>query len=259
MAVKAFDAEIATIAHSVKTIDAATIRYGFWCSALERIRLKKTDIDGHPLVEDLSKSNLSSTQMYWLEGSLKARAESLDRRIYSISDLDDYAHKSLVPILWCVNQIAKEGPNTSLVDQEHVLDHLGKAQLTIRRLKGLAKALSAHNPLAEQFIPIGLLGRFGLNGPKMIESLNLKQPGDLKSLSDVVHELASHAHTHLSLINPAHEQSDLFVRLSKYSSLRYLEELEKRNFLITHPALQRIGSHRDGILPIKLYMKTIIF
>lgn len=38
MAVKAFDAEIATISHSVKTPEAAAIRYEFWGTALKRIK-----------------------------------------------------------------------------------------------------------------------------------------------------------------------------------------------------------------------------
>jgi hypothetical protein len=38
LAVKAFDAESATISHAVKTLDAANIRYEFWRSALKRIK-----------------------------------------------------------------------------------------------------------------------------------------------------------------------------------------------------------------------------
>lgn len=42
MAVKAFDAEIATISHSVKTPEAAAIRYEFWKSGLKRIRSRES-------------------------------------------------------------------------------------------------------------------------------------------------------------------------------------------------------------------------
>lgn len=42
MAVKAFDAEIATISHSVKTPETAAIRYEFWGSALKRIKRKES-------------------------------------------------------------------------------------------------------------------------------------------------------------------------------------------------------------------------
>lgn len=38
MAVKAFDAEIATIAHMVKTPEAASMRYEFWKTGLNRIK-----------------------------------------------------------------------------------------------------------------------------------------------------------------------------------------------------------------------------
>lgn len=42
MAVKAFDAEIATIAHTVKTPEAAAIRYEFWKSGLHRIKTNES-------------------------------------------------------------------------------------------------------------------------------------------------------------------------------------------------------------------------
>ncbi len=170
--------------------------------------------------------------------------------------MDDYAHKSLVPILWCVNEVIRKELSK---EGEHLLDHLGKAQVTIRRLKGLAKALSSGNPQAEQFIPIGLLGKFELNGPKMVESL---KTGEADKLADVVHEMASHAHSHLSLIKPSAQNCDpkftKFMKLSKYSSGRYLKELEKNNFSILNPKMQRIGSQRDGILPIKLYFQKFL-
>lgn len=191
---------------------------------------------------------MSASQIYWLEGSLKSRADGFDRRIYTLNDLDEYAHKSLVPILWCINEVITTELN---VEREHLLGHLGKAQVTIRRLKGLAKALSSGNPQAEQFVPIGLLGKFGLNGPKMLESL---KSGETEKLTDVVHEMASHAHSHLSMIK---EKPEAFLKLSKYSSERYLKVLEKNNFTILNPKIQRIGSQRDGILPIKLFFQNL--
>lgn len=158
--------------------------------------------------------------------------------------MDEYAHKSLVPILWCINEVISDKSN---VEMEHLLDHLGKVQVMLRRLKGLAKALSIGNPIAEQFVPISLLGKFGLNGPKMIESL---KTGETEKLTDVVHEMASHAHSHLTMIRSC---PDAFIKLSKYSSERYLKTLEKSKFSILNTKVQIIGSQRDGLLPIKLY------
>ena len=42
IAVKAFDAEIAMIAHSVKTSEAAAVRYEFWKIGLQRIKSKES-------------------------------------------------------------------------------------------------------------------------------------------------------------------------------------------------------------------------
>lgn len=129
---------------------------------------------------------------------------------------------------------------------EHLLDHLGKVQVMLRRFKGLGKTLSTGNPLAEQFVPVSLLGKFGLNGPKMIESL---KAGEIEKLTDLVHEMASHAHSHLSMIRSCPNN---FIKLSKYSSERYLKTLEKNNFSILSTKVQIVGSQRDGFLPIKL-------
>ena len=46
MAVKAFDAEIATISDLAKTPEAAAIRYEFWRSALKRIKENQSGIEG---------------------------------------------------------------------------------------------------------------------------------------------------------------------------------------------------------------------
>jgi hypothetical protein len=183
--------------------------------------------------------------MYWLEGSLKARADGSDLRIYTLQDLDEYAHKSLVPILWCINEVILCKADA---EKDHLLDHLGKAQVMLRRLKGFAKTLSTGNPHAEQFVPISLLGKFGLNGSKMIELL---KTGENEKLKDLVHEMASHAHSHLSLMRKC---PDSFVKLSKYSCERYLKTLENNNFSILSSKVQIIGSQRDGLLPIKLFI-----
>lgn len=44
MAIKAFDAETATISHSVKTPEAAAIRYEFWRIGLRKIKSKESGI-----------------------------------------------------------------------------------------------------------------------------------------------------------------------------------------------------------------------
>lgn len=205
-------------------------------------------------MEDLFKANLSSMQLYWLETSLKARADGLDRRIFSFGDLDEYAQKSLVPILWCLEGIigSKSGDK---IRNEHNLEHLGKAQLIIRRLKGLGKALSLKNPSAEQFIPTSLLGSLGVNGPEMIDSL---KTGNLDKLTEVVYKMASHAHSHVKLISSENnaDSDDLFLKLSKYTANRYLNELERAKFFILEEKVRRIGSERDGLLPLKLYFKS---
>lgn len=201
-------------------------------------------------MEDLFRSNLSENQLSLLEEALNSRASNLDRRIYSLADLDDYAHKSLVPILRSIdetiscNEIHKS-------KRDHLLEHLGKAQVTVRRLRGLSKALTKNNPLAEQFIPISLLGASGLNGPQM-----LKESSKSDKIKDLVHKMASHAHSHLSMISP--DPSDgLFIKLSAFGCQRYLTELQKQNFDVCSTNVENIGSQKDGFLPIKLFFKSL--
>lgn len=204
-------------------------------------------VDGHPVMEDLFRSDLTANQLNLLEESLNSRADSLDRRIYSLADLDEYSQKSIVPILRSID----ESIGSSMAKRDHLLEHLGKAQVTIRRLRGLAKALNTSNPLAEQFIPIGLLGPSGLNGPQMIKE---SSKGD--KMKDLVHEMTSHALSHLSLI-PRDGANGLFVKLSAYGCQRYLLDLKKQNFDVCNEKVWKIGSQRDGFLPLKLFVKSL--
>ena len=207
-------------------------------------------VDGHPVLEDLLRSDLSLVQLNLLEEALNSRANSLDRRIYSLADLDDYSQKSLVPILRSIHETINCNESDS-VTRDHLLEHLGKTQVTVRRLRGLAKALTKSNLIAEQFIPISLLGVAGLNGAQM-----LKESSKGEKMKDLVHEMASHAHSHLSLI-PSNSSNDLFMKLSVYGCQRYLAALQKRNFDVCDENVMKIGSQRDGFLPIKLFFKSI--
>lgn len=201
-------------------------------------------------MEDLLRSNLSENQLNLLEEALNSRASSLDRRIYSLADLDDYAQKSLVPILRSIDETINCN-EMHKSKRDHLLEHLGKAQVTVRRLRGLSKALTINNPLAEQFIPISLLGASGLNGPQM-----LKESSKSDKIKDLVHEMASHAHSHLSLI-PPDPSNGLFIKLSAYGCQRYLAELQKQNFDVCSTKVEKIGSQKDGFLPIKLFFKSL--
>lgn len=134
-------------------------------------------------------------------------------------------------------------------ESNNILEHLGKAQITIRRLKGFAKALNTKNPLSEQFIPIELLGSSGLNGPKII-----KESSKGEGVKELIKKLASHSNSHLSLIPPT---SSKFVNLSVYVCRRYLTELERKSFDVCEEKVEKIGSQRDGILPLKLFIKSV--
>lgn len=199
-------------------------------------------------MEDLSAARLTSNQLDWLELSLNSRTEGLDRKIYTLADLDDYAQNSLVPILLCLQDLLPDRRN----ENEHAIDHLGKAQVAIRRLKGLSVALLSRNPSAEQFIPTSLLGLAGLNGHTIFEALNKNIDEDVQKLKDLIHTLASHSHSHLSLVN---ENSGRFCKLFKYTGLRYLDSLQKHNFDLLNPSIRKIGTQRDGFLPLILYFK----
>lgn len=208
-------------------------------------------MDGHPVLEDLSKACLNNNQLDWLELSLNARKESLDRKIYSLEDLDNYAQSSLVPILLCIQDLLPDRIENENV--QHELIHLGKALMAIRRLKGFSAALRSRNPSAEQFIPTSLLGLVGLNGPKIFEALDKNIIADVQKINDLIFTIASHSHSHLSLINE--QGSYRLCKLSKYTGLRYLNALKKYNFDLLSPKLQKIGTQRDGLLPLILYFK----
>jgi hypothetical protein len=201
----------------------------------------------------LSVANLNPVQLSFLQTSLDARASDLDRRIFSLDDLDSYAQVALVPILASIQMIHDENYNDST---EQGISHLGKAQLLVRRLRGLAKALSLRSASAEQFIPIGLLGTFGLNGSSLINAYS--SPTDPSSsklkekLAKLVQEMALHSNFHLS---GGLECKSRFCKLTHYTISRYLDNLKKHNFDILNPKVIATGSVHDGLLPLKLLFK----
>ena len=156
-----------------------------------------------------------------------------------------------MPILCSIDETVTDAA-VNKAARGHLLEHLGKAQVTIRRMRGLAKALNTKNSLAEQFVPISLLGASGLNGPQM-----LKESSRGEKVKAVVHQLASHAHSHLSLI-PRDGGNGLFAELSAYGCQRYLTELQKQNFDVCNAKVEKIGSQRDGFLPVKLFFKSLL-
>ena len=124
------------------------------------------------------------------------------------------------------------------------------AQVTVRRLRGLSKALTINNPLAEQFIPISLLGASGFKRPQMQKRIFKSD-----KIKDLVHEMASHAHsTYPWSPDPS---NGLFIKLSAYGCQRYLAELQKQNFDVCSTKVEKIGSQKDGFLPIKLFFKSL--
>ena len=201
-------------------------------------------------MEDLSAARLANNQLDRLELNLNSRAQGLDRKIYTLADLDDYAQNSLVPILLCLQDLLLLPDRRK--ENEHAIGHLGKAQVAIRRLKGLSVALISRNSSAEQFIPASLLGLAGMNGHTIFEALNKNVDKDLQKLKDIIHTLASHSHSHLSLVD---ENSGRFCKLFKYTGLRYLDSLQKHNFDLLNPSIRKIGTQRDGFLPLILYFK----
>ena len=208
-------------------------------------------VDGHPVLEDLSKANLTIEQLNHLGGSLNARASGLDHRIYYMKDLNEYAQKSLLPILLCINELVSG--KTGQIDQ---FSQLGEAQVVIRRLKGLGKALITNDSQAEQFIPVELLGITGMNGSKLVESMKMSN-GNSIELAEIVQKMVSQSHSNLN--NPNNSDNNHLLKLSKYCSLRYFNTLKKYNYNIMNPKVKLIGSQRDGFLPLNLYFKSLLF
>lgn len=200
-------------------------------------------VDGHPLLEELDRSELKINQIDALEKSLESRASSLDKTIVTLTDLDDYSNRALVPILETICEI--DSKTMTSPDLSTSLAYLGRAQMIIRRLKGIGASLRMStlnkNQVAKLFIPAKLL----LN-----EDLGINE----NLLKEIMHEMASHAHSHLSQVEPVNK----FVKLSRYTTFRYLDELRRCEYNILKDSLQIIGSKRDGTLPVKVFIKSFL-
>lgn len=179
----------------------------------------------------------------------------MDRKIFTLEDLDGYAEMALVPVLLSIQSLASEAETLP----ENSISHLGKAQLIVRRLRGLAKALRLNSSSAEQFIPTGLLGDSGLNGSSLIKVIS---PSDASSkevktkLSQIVQEMAAHSHAHLSSSSQlGGGDNSRFCKLTHYTISRYLDALKRHDFDVLNQKVQITGSSRDGLLPFRLFFK----
>ena len=180
-------------------------------------------------MDSLSSLNVNSVQS--LQQSLINRSANIPHPL-TLNDFDSEADRNLLPIYAAVNEAISN-------EQSDVLVQLARAQLVIRKLRGLQAVLNGKRSLhLNDFIPF-------------------KMQQDRVKLFDIVKAMVGHAQACLDAFNARREHK--FFQIDGFCSRRWLETIEAANFDLRSASTLRIGTRHDGLLPLLIYLKSFSF
>jgi hypothetical protein len=269
LALKALDAELALLPEG-------SPRFAFYRTAIGAMASSEAFAQGHPVLNALRTSlrQVTATQRRWLLGSLEAREQGLDQHLPTLQALDEYAQKTLVASIYCQLEYLLGPGNESAADLlrlEHSASHLGKAQFVSRRLRVLHQSLTrpAGKIAPSRLIPSFLLAKYRVSGEAI--DCDPRSSSVHEALVSITHDLASHAHGHLSLFqkdlssgstSSSRRLASRLLKTEAFCTQRFLKRLEDPHQCAFDPLLNRrafiSGTQRDGFLPAILYAKSFL-
>lgn len=241
-ALRAFNVEIAQVKDLVKNSQLGEIRMQYWKDTVNSIYQGITPPFpvGKELSRAVQKHNLSK---HWLLRIIETRKTHLtDAPFSNLSHLEDYAEKTVSSL----NYLLLETLGVKNVHADHMLSHLGKAQGIVTHLRATPYTCSKH----KLHLPLDILIKHRVPQEYFFRG-SKDQP-----VKDVIFEIASAAHQHLNMMKNLKSHVTKEMRPILNSSIlceQYLKNLQKADFDIFHPSLQK----RDNLLPVKLWMQSI--
>lgn len=240
IALRAFNIELATIKDVVSNKEIGKMRMRFWKESLED--MYQGNPPHQPVAEELYKAiTKHKLSKQWLVRLVEERDRTLeDRPFSSLAEVEDYAEKTASSMLYLTLEIL----GVRNVQADHAASHIGKAQ----GLTTLIRAVPYHAARRNVILPQDLLLLHNVTQESVIRGK------DKQAIMDVIYDIASHAHSHIvkarSLKNTV-PKDGLLALLAMTPVERYLTRLQKSNFDIFSPTLQR----RDTLLPLALWWR----
>uniref|UniRef100_A0A8C5PGY4 NADH dehydrogenase (ubiquinone) complex I, assembly factor 6 n=1 Tax=Leptobrachium leishanense TaxID=445787 RepID=A0A8C5PGY4_9ANUR len=240
-ALRAFNVELSQVKDSVSQRSLGMMRMQFWRDAVQKIY--NGSPPQHPVVLELSKAvQKHKLTKRWLTRIIDEREKDLqDKPYHSLKDLESYAENTQSSLLY----LTLETLNVKDVHADHAASHIGKAQGIVTCLR----AVPYHSSRRQVILPIDLCMLHGASQEEFVRG------SQEKNVKDVVYDLAGQAHVHLEHARSFKDkvQGPAFAAFSITLALdSYLRKLQKVDFNVFHPSLQR----RNGLLPLYLYFRS---
>ncbi|CAC5412459.1 NDUFAF6 [Mytilus coruscus] len=224
-AIQAFNVETAQIGdiHFASDIKTGLIRMQFWKDSIEKI------YEGSP---PHTPTALAMSQYSKLNADFYK----------NIKDIEDYSEDTKASILYLF--LESEGITDKQV--HHVASHIGKSQGVVTLLRGLPYNSSK----GRIYLPRESLLKFKISGEDVMRGRKQKE------ICDIVFEVASVAKQHLETARSMKKDvpsSVLPLFLNSVICDKYLKQLQKVDFNVFHPSLQK----KNGLLPLQLLLQKI--
>lgn len=268
-AIRAFNAEIASVRSMASNPNTALMRYRFWKSTLDKIfggqrndgsstsRATTQAVPEHPVAEALAIAiREKKLSRKWLSEMVDARIERIDdrRSFQSIKELEDFYQRTFGAVLF----LLLESTNVRQVQADHAASHLGKAM-------GIVNGLRAINDNPDRnvnLLPMELLLHHRVSQHDVVRLAYTRYRGRVlgdgdeteKRLRDMTYDLASQAHVHLEHSRKLRE-SDLGSKTEDQKMRKRMFEAARLVFLpaaIVDHYLQVLRKVDFDILHLKL-------
>ncbi|TRY79334.1 hypothetical protein TCAL_06601 [Tigriopus californicus] len=245
-AIRAFNAEVASVKDSVSDRTIGLMRMQFWKDTLEEICEGSKSPPAHPVAQELhrafAKHHFSKDLLLNL---ISSRERFLSNNPFqSLDEVDSYARDAFSSInfvlLTCLN--SDKSPSSQTGHARHALNQLGMAQ----GVSTLLRAVPYHAQLRQVLLPTDLMMNQGVS----VESVVRK--GDSEGLRLVIEATAARAQEHLdnSRFRMKYLSKDeKCLLLPAVATDAYLAALHKAECNVFHDKLKV----KNSWLPIQLY------
>ncbi|XP_072013524.1 NADH dehydrogenase (ubiquinone) complex I, assembly factor 6-like [Amphiura filiformis] len=241
LAIRAFNVEIATVRDVVSDHRLGQGRMVFWRESLNKIY--SGSAPSQPVAMELSyavhKHKLSKL---WLSRILEERERMLDDRpFHTVEEIESYAENTSSSLLY----LTLEALGIKDVNADHAASHIGRAQ----GLTTILRAIPYNAQYKRVNLPLDVMAKHGLSQTAVVRG------SQDKPMRDVVYEIASQAHVHLSTARSFKKEvpsSALPVFLCTSPLSSYLKLLQKCDFDVFNPKMRK----KDTLLPFKLWLQN---
>ncbi|XP_071477794.1 NADH dehydrogenase (ubiquinone) complex I, assembly factor 6-like [Diadema antillarum] len=241
IALRTFNAELASVRDSVSNVHIGKMRLQFWRDCIEKIYA------GNPPHQPIAMELFKAVQKHqlsrrWLSRMVDERESTLkDKSFATVSDVETYAENTMSSVLYLTLQVL----GVKDIHADHAASHIGKSHGIVNLIRGIPYLAQKRNVL----VPMELTMKYNLSHEDIIRG-NRGQ-----AMKDLTFDLASLANSHLSHARDLKKdipRSAFPAFLVTVSLESYLKRIQQADFDVFHSSL----TNRNPLLPAQLWLQT---